>query len=143
MGNSQITARGNSNGNGNGVTVTKQVDVLAPRAPQAPKAPARPRPDWRSVRTPGATRTKVREALQKEFEEILGLPVCLSLFDELRRRTFAVCAELLPPVPVRKKRNSPDWFALNGAAMSKVMARQWRTRKASLAAPGSKPKRVL
>ena len=74
---------------------------LAPRAPQAPKAPARPRPDWRSVRTPGATRTKVREALQKEFEEILGLPVCLSLFDELRRRTFAVCAGLLPPVPVR------------------------------------------
>ena len=41
------------------------------------------------------------------------------------------------------RRYSPDWFTLNGAAMSKVMARQWRTRKAYLAAPGSKPKRVL
>ena len=40
-------------------------------------------------------------------------------------------------------RYSPDWFTLNGAAMSKVIARQWRTRKAYLAAPGSKPKRVL
>ena len=33
------------------------------------------------------------------------------------------------------RRYSPDWFTLNGAAMSKVMARQWRTRKAYLAAP--------
>ena len=116
---------------------------LAPRASRAPKVPARPRPDWRSICTPGVTRTKVRKALQNEFEEILGLPGCLSLFDELRRRTFAVCAGLLPPAPVRKMRNSPGWFSRNEAAMSKVMARQWRTRKAFLAAPGSKPKRVL
>jgi len=126
-----------------------RLDTELPRPPpplheQQPKEVLKksPRLDWRSVTKPGITRDRARHLLSKEFSKLSTTSNEVFLYAELRARIFEVCAIVLPEVSAKaSKKPSPDWFTLNEGEITKVMAKQWRARQVSLAAPYSKFKR--
>ena len=96
-----------------------------------------PRLDFKSLTAPGVTRIATRQALQSSLDLLVGGATERGLYDELRGKILDACADVLPPLPTKRMKRSPDWFQRNAAELSKLMTRQWRARKRFLAAESS------